>query len=94
MLDIEMKYNELKNDLHKLYTACMENVDRLDDELFYCKAYEDIKDAIAKARLYDIRKYKQSEGGKKSALNLSKQERTERARKAGKAKGAKAHLSI
>ena len=94
MLDIELNYNELKNDLHNLYTTCMENVERLDDELYYCKAYEDIKNAIEKARLYDINKYKQSQGGKKSALNLTKQERTERARKAGRAKGKKSDLSI
>ena len=47
-----------------------------------------IDDVINKAEKYDLKRLKQSEGGKKSAKNMTKAERIERARKAGKAKKA------
>ena len=47
-----------------------------------------IDEIINKAEKYDLKRLKQSEGGKKSAKNMTKAERIERARKAGKAKKA------
>lgn len=47
-----------------------------------------IGEIIDKAEKYDLKRLKQSEGGKKSAKNMTKAERIERARKAGKAKKA------
>ena len=46
----------------------------------------EIEDCLDKAQKYDELRYKQSQGGRKSASNMTKEERIARARKAGRTK--------
>lgn len=110
MFEIEYKYNELENDLTRLFKFATDEkqnlhpvdelkqqnlylVDELKqqnlhlvDELELAKVYEDIKDALQLAKLYEIDRLKRSKGGRKSSANMTAEQRRERARKAGQAK--------
>ena len=84
--EIEYKYNELLSDLAKLYTKALETVETVDDDYNIAKTFEDIKEALNKAKLYDISKAKKSEGGRKAWANMTKEARSERAKKASHAR--------
>lgn len=84
--EIEYKYNELFSDLAKIYTKALETVETVDDDYNISKTFEDIKEALNKAKLYDISKAKKSEGGRKSWANMTKEARSERAKKASHAR--------
>ena len=84
--EIEYKYNELLSDLAKLYTKALETVETVDDDYNISKTFEDIKEALNKAKLYDISKAKKSEGGRNSWANMTKEARSERAKKASHAR--------
>lgn len=88
MFEIEQKYNELENDLTRLFSFATDEKQSLHlvDELELAKAYEDIKDALQLARLYEIDRLKRSKGGRKSSANMTAEQRRERARKAGQAR--------
>lgn len=82
MFRIENEYNDLQNDLNEMFGALLEtNLDEA-EQVHYGLIFEHLKDAIDKAYRYDIIKYKQSQGGKKSSRHLTKRERKERATKA------------
>lgn len=78
-------YNIIKQLFNKYTNSFI--LDRDDIELV-ARFDSQIDEIIDKAEKYDLKRLKQSEGGKKSAKNMTKAERIERARKAGKAKKA------
>lgn len=86
MLEIELYYNEVENDIKKLNKIALGNCAGIDDELQVALIINELLNVYKKAKLYDILQHKRSEGGKKSWQNMTEKERTERARKAGKAK--------
>lgn len=92
--DIEYKYNELINDLGKLYSIALDTVETVDDDYNVSKAFEEIKDALEYAKLYEISKAKKSEGSKKAWAKLTKKERKERATRASHARKSVKSRSI
>ena len=88
MFDIEQKYNGLENDLTRLFDYATNEKQNLHlvDELEMARTYEDIKDALQLAKLYEIDRLKRSKGGRKSSANMTAEQRRERARKAGQAR--------
>jgi hypothetical protein len=93
MLDIEMKYNDIENDLDVLYTIAYEGIalsdkyDTDDDGINSIYVYieqirRELEESIAKAKTLEIDRFKRSQGGKKSANNMTKRERIARARRA------------
>ena len=56
--------------------------------------FNDLKTAIVKARCYDLERLKRSQGGRKSSQNMTAEQRSERARRAGSTKKRKPDLSI
>lgn len=85
MRNIEENYLILESDLRKLTTMAIRGVSSQKDDFDVAFASYEIEVALDKAKAYDILKYKQSQGGKKSSNNMTKNERIKRARKAGKA---------
>lgn len=103
MLDIEMKYNDIENDVEWFYAQALQNIvfsegvvyehidDKENDDVNYVMVYleqirNEITDCIEKAKAYDIEKLKRSQGGRKSANNMTKAERVARATKASHAR--------
>lgn len=86
MLDIEKEYNDNVQNLHKLAGLALENVDKLSQSLEIGLIVYDLEKAIERAKLYDIAQFKRSQGGKKSADNMTAEERKARAIKASHAR--------
>lgn len=84
LFDIEAYYNERETDLARLAQLALQQAKDLADEIEQAQAIEALRDVIAKAKSFDINRLKRSQGGRKSAQNMTKQQRQERARKAGK----------
>lgn len=84
--EIECKYSELLSDLARLYTKALKTVETIDGDYDISRTFEDIKEALNKAKLYDISKAKKSEGGRKAWANMTKEARSERAKKASRAR--------
>ena len=86
MEDIQIEFNENNKALEQIFMVALSapvHNELITEELRL--DYLTLKRAIARARLYDIERFKKSEGAKKYSLTLTKKERTERARKAGSA---------
>lgn len=92
--NIELKYQQLTSDLARLYTIALDTAETIDDNYNISKAFEDIKDALEYAKLYEISKAKKSEGSKKAWAKLTKKERRERATKASHARKSVQSRSI
>lgn len=87
MFDIEKWHNNTINDLHRLAKMVLDIIeDDVDKQIEVGFMTQEIEKAIDEAKLYKLYKLKCSQGGKKSAQILTKEERRERASKAGKAK--------
>ena len=78
--EIELYYNCLDDFVCKLDKHVTETTGKS-----YGLHFLELREAIYKAKALDIDRYKKSQGGKKSARNMTKAERSERARKAGRA---------
>lgn len=89
MFDIEQEYNDNVQNLHKLAGLALENVEKLSQSLEIGLIVHDLEKAIDRAKLYDIAQFKRSQGGKKSADNMTAEERKARALKASHARKAK-----
>ena len=89
MFDIEKWHNDTINDLRRLAKLALENIDEDMGASFQIEigmATQEIEKAIDEAKLYKIHKLKCSQGGKKSAKNMTKEERIKRATLAGSSK--------
>ena len=82
--EIIKRDTEIIKAIYKKY--CTSYYIDMDDIKLTYEWLNDIEKTIDKAILYDIEKLKRSQGGKKSAKNMTKAERIERARKAGSTK--------
>lgn len=97
MEDIAENYCSLYHDFNMIYMIARQEfdlalkyrdkTDDIDSALIYLEqAKNEIEQALEKAQKYDELRLKQSQGGKKSANNMTKEERIERAKKAGSSK--------
>lgn len=84
LFDIESYYNDLENDLARLAQVAQMQAKDLADEIEQARTVEELRDAIIRAKCFDIDRLKRSQGGRKSASNMTKEQRQERARKAGR----------
>lgn len=97
MEDIAEEYGAIHHDFNLIYMMARQELDfstnfkDKDDDIESAWVYLDqlkneIEDALDKAQKYDELRFKQSQGGKKSAKNMTKAERIARAKKAGSSK--------
>lgn len=84
LIDIEAYYSERETDLARLAQLALPQAKDLADEIEQARAVEALRDVIVKAKCFDIERLKRSQGGRKSAQNMTKRQRQERARKAGR----------
>jgi hypothetical protein len=87
MFEIEEYYNGLINDIHKINSIIYDSESlTIDKQLDIGLISHELEKAIDKAKLYDLMRLKCSQAGKKAARNMTQKERTERARRASKAR--------
>lgn len=88
MFDIEKWHNDAINDLHRLAKLALDgSKDKSASfQIELGMAIQEIEKGIDEAKLYKIYKHKCSQGGKKSAQNMTKEERVKRATLAGRSK--------
>ena len=89
MFNIEKWHNDTMNGLHRLAKLALENIGEDKSASFQIEIgmeTQEIEKAIDEAKLYKIYNLKCSQGGKKSANNMTKEERVKRARLAGRSK--------
>lgn len=89
MFDIEKQHHDNVADLHRLAGLALGNTDNVARQLEVGMMTQEIEKAIDKAKLYDLMILKRSQGGKKSANNMTAEARHERALKASHARRAK-----
>lgn len=89
-LEIVQKYESIRRDYDIINIILKSHINEtmvMEDDL---KLFIDfdayIGDIIDKAERYDIEQFKRSQGGKRASKNMTKQRRTERARKAAQAR--------
>lgn len=89
-LEIIQHYESLKRDYSIIKTILKPFVSSdylLTDDVELIASFESQLDSlIDKALKYDMERLRKSQGGKRGASKLSKEERSERARKAGRAR--------
>jgi len=86
MFDIEKQHHDNVADLHRLAGFALNNTDDVARQIEIGFMTQEIEKAIDKAKLYDIMQLKRSQGGKKSADNMTAEERKARALKAAHAR--------
>lgn len=86
MDDIEQYYLMLESDLNKLYDVAEKHAKTPQDSLDYICTKTVLMDAIKDAKAYNMERKKRSQGGQKSASNMTAEQRSERARRAGSTK--------
>lgn len=89
MDDIDQYYSMLESDFLKLCDIAEKHTRKPLDEFNIYSTKREILDALVCAKCFNMDRYKRSQGGKKSAQNMTEAQRKERARNAGKAKGKK-----
>ena len=98
MDEIEQKYHDIEQDFYELHAIAEQELllalklsEHEEDEAqniftFLNTTKLEMLNAITKAKCYDIERFKKSQGGKKSANNMTKAERVARAKRAGSIK--------
>lgn len=86
MFDIEKQHHDNVADLHRLAGLALNNADDVARQIEIGFIIQEIEKAIDKAKLYDLMQLKRSQGGKKSAGNMTAEERKARALKASHAR--------
>lgn len=89
MFDIEKQHHDNVADLHRLAGLALGNTDDVAKQIEIGMMTQEIEKAIDKAKLYDLMQLKRSQGGKKSAGNMTAEERRKRAIKASHARKKK-----
>lgn len=89
MFDIEKQHHDNVADLHRIARLALDSVDGIEKQIEIGFIVQEIEKAIDKAKLYDLMQLKRSQGGKKSASNMTAEERKARALKASHARKAK-----
>ena len=89
MFDIEKQHHDNVADLHRLAGLALGNTDDVARQIEIGMMTQEIEKAIDKAKLYDLMQLKRSQGGKKSANNMTAEERKARALKASHARKSK-----
>lgn len=93
MFDIEKQHHDNVADLHRLAGLALGNTEDVARQIEIGMMTQEIEKAIDKAKLYDLMQLKRSQGGKKSADNMTAEERHARALKASHARKSKAKKS-
>ncbi|MBO7731333.1 MAG: hypothetical protein J6S67_02220 [Methanobrevibacter sp.] len=86
MEDIAKNYGAIYHDFNIIYLIAKVNACLHTEVVDLESIKNEIEDCLDKAQKYDELRYKQSQGGRKSASNMTKEERIARARKAGRTK--------
>lgn len=97
MEDIAENYSTIHHDFNLIYMMASQELefstnfkDEKDDIesalVFLEQVKNEIEECLDKALKYDELRFKQSQGGRKSASNMTKEERIARAKKAGSSK--------
>lgn len=89
MFDIEKQHHDNVADLHRLAGLALNNTDDVAKQIEIGMMTQEIEKAIDKAKLYDLMQLKRSQGGKKSASNMTAEARKARALKASHARKSK-----
>lgn len=88
MFDIEKQHHDNVADLHRLAGLALGKTEDVARQFEIGFMTQEIEKAIDKAKLYDVMQFKRSQGGKKSASNMTAEERKARALKAAHARKA------
>ena len=94
MFDIEKQHHDNVTDLHRLAGLALNNTDDVAKQIEIGMMTQEIEKAIDKTKLYDLMQLKRSQGGKKSASNMTAEERRARALKASHARKTKQNTAI
>lgn len=86
MDDIEQYFLMLESDLEKLHNVAEKHAKTPVDSFNYISTKTALMDAIKDAKAYNVERKKRSQGGQKSAGNMTAEQRSERARRAGSTK--------
>lgn len=89
MFGVEKQHHDNVADLRRLAGLALKSTDDVTMQIEIGMAVQEIEKAIDKAKLYDLMQLKRSQGGKKSAGNMSAEERHARALKASHARKTK-----